>query len=194
MNFIKKIIGLIACRRFDAPKVVGTTNEAIVSGTLIVFIKCFVELARSFCALHNDEANGISLNHSIGHLLPVDVGLIMRDINAVDFIAFGIFSFTIKRTPTEAGWSNKEMIKAPNVDRYHTHSSPCNGFAREITKGAKAFTCGWLPSFSSPLIGSFCCCHANKNIGKGLFFGVFPFPIYELIISRIIFVPKSAFW
>ena len=127
MYLLKEIIGLVAGRRFVAPEVVGTTDKSVFASLIEVVVKVFVHTAGPLCSLDHDEAEGLSLDGGILELSPVDITLIMADVDAVNHVSLGELLVAVEGAPAEAGRTNEEIVEGPDVedDDQDTSYPPC---------------------------------------------------------------------
>ena len=116
MYLLKEIIGLVAGRRFVTPKVVGTTDKSVFASLIEVVVKVFIHTAGPFGGLDHDEAEGLSLDGGILELSPVDITLIMADVDAVNHVSLGELLVAVEGAPAEAGGTNEEIVEGPDVE------------------------------------------------------------------------------
>ena len=147
MHLIEEELRLVACRRLIAPEMIGTADEAILTGIAEIIVEAIVEARAAFRGLDHDEAHGAFLNHGILKALPVYFTLIMGNVDAADFIAVWIICIAVERTPAESERSHEEIIKSPDVNGHHTDTAypPCPSgiFGEKRTASVRfAFTSG----------------------------------------------------
>ena len=127
MHLLQEVIRLFASRRFIAPEMIHATDESVVASLIEVLAEVFIQAAGTLGTLDDDKAHRTTLDHRIVELLPVYLTLIMRNINAMNLVAFGIYLIAIEGTPSETGRSDKEMIEQKNIQHYYRCSTnpPC---------------------------------------------------------------------
>ena len=101
---------------------IHATNKTIITSLIEVFTEILINPRRTFRTLDDDKPNRTAFNHRILELFPINLSLIVRDINAMNFITFRIIGITIKRTPTESRRTDKKIIKSQDVEDYDNKS------------------------------------------------------------------------
>ena len=127
MHLIQEVIRLFASRGFIAPEMIHATDESVIASLIEVLTEILIQAAGTLGTLDDDKAHRTALDHRIVELLPVYLALIMRDINAMNLVAFGIHLVAIEGTPSETGWTDEEMIEQKNIQHYYRRSThpPC---------------------------------------------------------------------
>lgn len=115
-------------RRVDTIEMIGTTGEAILTSLMEVIAEILVDDTGSLCSLHIDEAHGIFVNLPIIlQLFPVNLSLVVADIDTVNLVAFRIVGITVKGAPAESERSYKDIIEKEHVQSNNETASypPC---------------------------------------------------------------------
>lgn len=117
---LDEMIGLLFSRCVNAVEMVGSTGETILTGLEEIIAEVLIGLGSTFRSLDHDKADGALVDATVVlEVIPVDAALMMRDVDTVDFIAFGIVDSTIECPPSEAEGSDKEIVEEPNVAQDH---------------------------------------------------------------------------
>lgn len=126
-HFVQEVIGLVACRRLVAPEMVCAAYEPVFARLMEIVAELAVEARRTLGRLYHYEPQRIAFNHGIAQTLPVDVALIVRYVDAVYLVAFGIFRVAVKRAPSEPRGTYEERVEQPDVEGKCQHSAapPC---------------------------------------------------------------------
>ena len=117
MYLLEKIIGLLARRRLVAPEMIGTANEAILACLIEIVVEVFVHAAGTLGGLDHDKAQRLSFDGGILQFLPVDVALIVADVDAMNHVSLGVFLVAIEGTPAKARGSDEEIVERPHIER-----------------------------------------------------------------------------
>ena len=123
LHLLEEEVSLVACRRAIAPEMIGTANETVFAGFIEIVVELLVEERGSLGALHNDEAQGASLNHRVTELVPLYRRLVVRDVDAVNLIAVGIAGIAVEGTPAESRRADEEIIEQPDIDHHHADTA-----------------------------------------------------------------------
>ena len=153
MHLLQKVIRLFASRRFIAPEMIHATDESIVASLIEVFAEILIQAAGTLGTLDDDKAHRTTHDHRIVELLPVYLALIMRDINAMNLVAFGIHLIAIEGTPSETGRTYEEMIEQKNIQHYYRRSTnpPCqSGITQKNRRRTPSATRAPTPRRSLP--------------------------------------------
>ena len=98
---------------------IGASCKAVFSSLFEIIMKVFVYQTGTFCGFDHNEPDGVFIYHSIvTKFVPVNLSLMMRDVDTVNFITFRVIDVTIECTPSEAEGPNKDIVEKPNIRRY----------------------------------------------------------------------------
>ena len=123
-HLAQEVAGLALGRRMDAVEMVGATGETVLTGLVKVLAEVLVGLGRAFGGLDHDEADGVTVDGALVlQYVPVDVSLMVGDVDAVYFVAFGIADITVQSPPAEAEGADEEVVEEPDVARHNGQSA-----------------------------------------------------------------------
>ena len=95
---------------------IGTAGETILQRLLEIVLELLVDAVGALCGLDHHEAHGTLVDHAlIAQHLPVDIALIVRDVDAVNLIALRMVDLAIKCPPAETVGRNEEIIEHPEI-------------------------------------------------------------------------------
>ena len=115
-HMFDEILRLCLGRRVDTIEMVGTTGEAILTSLIEVVLKILVNDTGTLSRLDIHEANGILVDLSVVlQFLPVNLPLMVTDIDTMNLIALRVTGIPIERTPTEAERSDKDIIEEKDI-------------------------------------------------------------------------------
>ena len=95
VNLIQKIISLHARTTLITPEMIGSTDESILTSVIKILSEIFIHTTASLCTFYKDKAQRCPFYHSIAQFIPVNISLIMRNINSPYLIPFRIASITV---------------------------------------------------------------------------------------------------
>lgn len=109
-------------------KMIGSAYETIFFGLPEVFFEFRVDAVCAFCCFYQYKSYRALLNHCILQKFPVNVSLIMADVNTSDFVPLGIFRITVYGSPSEPEWPDEKVIEkhtynatTPSPPSHHAH-------------------------------------------------------------------------
>ena len=126
LDILDKELSLGLCRRMDTIEMIGTTSKSKLSGLIEVVNKILINLGSSFCGFYHDKAYGKLVYHAlVFECLPIDVTLMVADVDTMDFIAFRVADVTIQGTKTETKRTDEEIIEKIDIEcRHHRSAYP----------------------------------------------------------------------
>ena len=105
-------------------EVIGTAGKTILTGLIEIVLKILINLGSSLSSLNHNETNGELINCTfVFERLPIDVTLMMTNINTMNFIAFGITDVAIECPKTKTKGTDEEIIKEIDVSNKDCCSS-----------------------------------------------------------------------
>ena len=99
-----------------APKVVSPPDKAMLARIIKVVVEIVIQFVGALCRLDHDKPERAPSNHTIAQQLPMDVTLIMRDVDAMYLITCGVVGIAIKCAPPEPGRTYKKLIECPHIE------------------------------------------------------------------------------
>ena len=79
--------------------VVCSTKQTKFSCLIKIFIEIFVKELDSFCGFDEDEADALISNLCFGEFVPIDVSLVMTDVDSANGISVGIVFNSVECSP-----------------------------------------------------------------------------------------------
>ena len=124
---IKEVVGLRTCRRLIAPEVIGTTYESVFACLTEIVLEFVVNASRAFCRFYHYKAQWTTLDAGSAQLVPVDVALVVRNVNTVYFVACRIVGIAEQCTPSESGRTYQKRVEQPHVQTHYGNAAnpPC---------------------------------------------------------------------
>ena len=122
-DLAQEIVCLVARRRFVAPKMVGTADKTVFASLVEIFVEALIDDGRAFGRFDDDEPKRTAFDHRVAQLVPLDFLLIVGDVDAVDFVAFGIAGVAVERTPAKSRRSNEKGVEQPDIDSGNADAS-----------------------------------------------------------------------
>ena len=113
-----------------------------------VVVEIVIQLVGALCRLNHDKPERATSYHAIAQQLPINLTLIVRDVDAVYLITIGIVGITIKRAPPEPGRTHEKLIECPHVEQRKDNPPYPNGPSGTSNEESRAFLSDSLSSFS----------------------------------------------
>ena len=124
LHLTEEVLCLTVGRRVNAVEMVGTTGEPILTGLVEILTEILVGLRRAFGGLDHHETDGTAVNHTfVLQFVPIDMSLVVGDVNTVNLIPIRIADVTIERTPAETEGTDENIIEKPDVDSHDSSST-----------------------------------------------------------------------
>ena len=120
---IEKMLSLFASRRLGAIEMVCTANKTVFASLIEIILKSLVNHGGTLSSLDNDKAHRGLVDHGITQSLPVDGALIMRNVDALDFVTRRIVGIAIKGSPAKTSRSDKEIIEHSRISSKYQKNS-----------------------------------------------------------------------
>ena len=99
---------------------IGATGEAILPCLMEVITEIVINDTGTLRRLHEDKAHRVLVDDTIIlQFCPVDRTLVMTDINTMNLVTLRITDIAIKGTPTEAEWTDKDIIEEKDIERHN---------------------------------------------------------------------------
>ena len=112
INGLDEVIGLLLGWSVNAVEVIGTTGKSVLASLIEIVAEVTVGLCCSLGGLDHYEAYGTMIDGAIVlKLVPIDLALMVGDVDAVNLIALRIAYVAIQCAPTEAERANKEIVE-----------------------------------------------------------------------------------
>ena len=103
LHYIKKMIGLLFGRSVNTIKMIGTTGKTILTSLIEILTEILVCLGSALSSLDHYKTHGTLVDHAIVlQFFPVDMSLMMGDINAVNLVTSRIADISIEGAPSES--------------------------------------------------------------------------------------------
>ena len=99
MDLFQEILGLGRGGDEGFEVVVGTAQKAVFAGLIEVVVEVVVEEILAFRGLDDNEANAFVANLGRGEFRPVNLPLVVADVDATDGVAFGVSLLAIQSLP-----------------------------------------------------------------------------------------------
>lgn len=91
---------------------VSTTGEPIFTSLKEILIEILIDNTGTLCRFNIDKPDRIFVYLSVVlQLLPVNLPLVVTDVNTMDLIPLRVVDIPIQGTPTEAERSDEDIIK-----------------------------------------------------------------------------------
>ena len=95
--------GLVGSGRLCAEEMVGSASEAVLACLCEIVVEALVHLCGSLSGLYHHEADGALVDGAtLAQFGPVDVALIVADVNAVYVVAFGVVDVAVECSPAQS--------------------------------------------------------------------------------------------
>ena len=105
-------------------EMIGTTGKAILTGLIEIILEILVNLSGSLSSLNHNKSYGEFINSTlILERLPIDVTLVMTNVNTMNLIAFGITDVAIECPKTKTKGADKEIIEEIDISNKDCCSS-----------------------------------------------------------------------
>lgn len=99
-----------------APEMISSAYEAVFTGLIEVHLEFGIEARAALRRLDDDELDGEAVDPGLRpHVVPMDVALVMGDVDAMDLIAVRIFGVAVERAPAEPCRGDEKEIEDPDV-------------------------------------------------------------------------------
>ena len=111
-------VGLVASGGMDAIEMIGAACKSMLAGLMEVVAEVLVDTTGTLGSLDHDKPDGALVDESlVAQLVPVDVALVMADVNAVNLVARRIADVAVQGTPTETEGADEDVVEEINVKR-----------------------------------------------------------------------------
>ena len=111
-----EMLSLALGRRMDTVEVVGTARKTVLSRLMEVLTEVLVGLGTSLRGLDHHEADGASVDRTLVlQLIPVNMTLMVRYIDAVNLVTLRVADIAIEGTPAKTKRSYEEIVEEPDV-------------------------------------------------------------------------------
>ena len=118
-------------------EMVSPTGTTVFARLEEIFAEVLVSLRGTLRGLNHHETDGALVDHAIVlEFLPVDMPLMMGDVDAVDLVALGIADITVEGAPTETEGGHEEIIEEPDVTRNNRDAAQPPSPGRNLLKQA----------------------------------------------------------
>ena len=94
---------------------ISATDKTIVARILEIILETVVYLRTALGGLDHHKANRAMLYLGIAEFLPIDLPLVMTDVDTTYLVALRILGIPIEGTPTESERTDKEMVEHPDI-------------------------------------------------------------------------------
>ena len=109
-----EMLGLTVGGRVYAEEVVGSADDAVLAGFVEVVVEVGVELVGTFGGLDEDKTDGCALYVGVAHLFPVDVLLVVADVDAADgagrVVGVAVDGFPAEGVGTDEGFVEEDDV------------------------------------------------------------------------------------
>ena len=114
LDELAEVLGLVPAWRGGAEVVVGSAHDVVLLGVVEVLVEVLVPDAGAFGGFDEDEGDGHALYLCVAQFVPVDVALIVGDVEA-SHLAVGIDDMSVECFPTERVWTNEGVVEEGDV-------------------------------------------------------------------------------
>ena len=112
LDIVHEIAGLLVARHLGREIVVGTSHETVLTGLAEIALKFAVEVTFSFGGFDKHKFDPcVARNGGGGHLFPIDVALVVADVEAMYGVAGRQFDISEQSVPATAVGGYDEAIE-----------------------------------------------------------------------------------
>lgn len=135
LHLTEEVLSLTLGRRMHAIEMVGTTSETILAGLVEVLSEVLVGLGGAFGGLNHDKTDRTTIDLTfVLQFFPIDMPLVVGDVDTVNLVAFRIADIAVERTPAEAERTDKDVIEEADVERDDSSSAEPIGPIRQTAQ------------------------------------------------------------
>ena len=124
-HFVEKEIGLFAGRGEIAPEMIGTADDTEFTHVAEILIEILIDIVRALGGFDHDEFQTGAVDHGIAQFRPLNLALMVADVNAVNLISLRIVRVAIQSPPSESKRFDQIGVDYPGIrDGYNDAQHP----------------------------------------------------------------------
>jgi hypothetical protein len=139
MYLVQIELGLLYRVYVGYEEMICTANEVVLLCLIEIEIEIIVHEAHAFGGLDDDKTYGVIVHAGIPKGFPVNLALVMADVQSANVVSFRIDRVTVHGFPAEAVWTNKKIVDKEDVGETNTEPPypicPCGNAKEPFQEG-----------------------------------------------------------